>query len=382
MTSTAKQTEGEMTARMLGRGAGPGFRPPGEFARRLRRKLGDYARGGAVRRFADRWQWAQIASVLLIGTGTYVSLVSGAAEGSYLAAAGLVAVSAFACFMMLVVLGHDAAHGSASSRKWVNEAAVFGVFAVLGVSGALWRDRHLRLHHPYPNVAGTGIDADSANVVRLAPDKPRHWYHRLQPLYAVMLYSIGLVQLVWVDDFITFRAERRARPKTFGGTRQVLAFAGSKLLHLALFVGLPIVVGGFDPLSVAAGYFFATAIVSLCFATLVIGTHVSDLAVFPEVGADGRLPHDWATHQLVTSVDWSPFSRLAAAMTGGANAHTAHHLFPGWAHSHAAALLRIVVEAARESGLNYRATSFAGMVGGHLRHVLDMARPAPGASAA
>jgi linoleoyl-CoA desaturase len=110
---------------------------------------------------------------------------------------------------------------------------------------------------------------------------------------------------------------------------------------------------------------------------LVVGTHVSDLAAFPQPDADGRLPHDWATHQLVTSVDWSPTNSLAVLLTGGANAHVAHHLFPGHNHRHMAVFSRIVAECAVKHGLHHEVTTFAGMVRGHWRHLVGLgARPA------
>lgn len=352
------------------------FARPSAFARTLQQKLHAYTSRTADGRFADWAQWVQTGLIAMIGGGAYVALLSRGVGGSTLSALGLVGASAFAAFMMLVTMGHDAAHGSVSRFRPVNNALVFLIFSTLGVSGSLWRDRHQRLHHAFPNVAGTGIDADGASVVRLAPDKPHRWYHRLQPIYAVPLYALGMAQLAWVEDFRDLPRMRRERPHQFGGLGPTLTFYGGKLFHLAIFVGLPMLVGGFGLLQVIAGYALAAAIVSLSFAILVIGTHVSDRAVFPEADREGRLGHDWATHQLLTSVDWAPTSRIAAALTGGANAHTAHHLFPGFSHCHATQLSRIVIEAAREHGLDYNATSFAGMVAGHLRHLGQMSRPA------
>lgn len=351
------------------------FARPSAFARTLQQKLHAYTESTGQGRFADWAQWVQTGLIATVGCGAYVALLSRGVGGSTLSALGLVGISAFAAFMMLVTMGHDAAHGSISRFRRVNEIAVFLIFSTLGVSGSLWRDRHQRLHHAFPNVPGTGIDADGASVVRLAPDKPHRWYHRLQPLYAIPLYALGMVQLAWVEDFRDLPRMRRERPHQFGGTGPLLTFVGGKLFHLAIFVALPMLIGGFGLLQVLVGYGLAAAIVSLCFATLVIGTHVSDRAVFPEADAQGRLGHDWATHQLITSVDWAPTSRIAAALTGGANAHTAHHLFPGFSHCHAAHLSRIVIDAARQHGLDYRATSFAGMVAGHLRHIGQMSRP-------
>ena len=108
---------------------------------------------------------------------------------------------------------------------------------------------------------------------------------------------------------------------------------------------------------------------------LVVGTHVSNLAEFPEPDAQGRLPHDWATHQLVTSVDWAPTHRLAVLLSSGANAHAAHHLFPGHHHRHLALLSRIVAETAAEHGVPHCVTSFSGMLRGQWRQLVVLSRP-------
>jgi linoleoyl-CoA desaturase len=72
---------------------------------------------------------------------------------------------------------------------------------------------------------------------------------------------------------------------------------------------------------------------------------------------------------LATSVDWAPESPLAIFISGGANAHAAHHLFPRLSHRHAAAATRIIRQTAREFAVPYNETSFAGMVRGHFRHL-------------
>jgi linoleoyl-CoA desaturase len=92
----------------------------------------------------------------------------------------------------------------------VNRAAVFGCFAILGIDGARWRDRHLRLHHRVPNLPGTGIDADSVTLLRLAPDKPWRPWHRFQPAYAPLLYAAGHAGLAWIDDWAMRCAADRA----------------------------------------------------------------------------------------------------------------------------------------------------------------------------
>ena len=70
-----------------------------------------------------------------------------------------------------------------------------------------------------------------------------------------------------------------------------------------------------------------------------------------------------------------PESRLASLLIGGANAHVAHHLFPGHSHRHAATLSRVIARTAAEHGLEHRVATFAGMIAGQWRHLVALSRP-------
>jgi linoleoyl-CoA desaturase len=345
------------------------FQAPGGFAKAVNRSA--HAALEGVPRFGDAAQGLRAAAFALAGFWAYGMLLAGAHAWQAIA---LIAVASFCAFMMIVQVGHDASHGALSSRPWVNRAALFLSFAILGVDGAQWRDRHIRLHHQVVNLPGTGIDADSVSLFRLAPDKAWRWWMRLQPLYAPLLYAAGHISLAWLEDFAGLVARRREGRREFTGPGALAQFAASKAVHVGLFLLVPWFVRRPSLECLGLGYLFASALIAVCFVLLVVGTHVSDLAAFPEPGADGQLPHDWATHQLVTSVDWSPENRLAVLLTGGANAHVAHHLFPGHNHRHMARLSRLIAETAAAHGLTHHVTSFSGMVAGQWRHLVAMSR--------
>jgi linoleoyl-CoA desaturase len=121
-------------------------------------------------------------------------------------------------------------------------------------------------------------------------------------------------------------------------------------------------------------YLLAMSVCSLAFAIMAVGTHVSVLAEFPLPDANGRLPYDWAVHQLATSVDWSASNPIAIGLTGGANAEAAHHLFPAFSHRHAAKLTKIIYEEAAAHGVTYHAVSFPQMLLAHWRQIIQLSR--------
>jgi linoleoyl-CoA desaturase len=111
------------------------------------------------------------------------------------------------------------------------------------------------------------------------------------------------------------------------------------------------------------------------FVVINIGTHIADVASFVDPTKDGSIAHDWATHQAMTAVDWSPESHVAIAITGGANSHAAHHLFPEAAHCHNAALSRVVAATAREYAKPHHVLTFWGMVRSHMGQLIALSEP-------
>ncbi len=343
------------------------FAPPTAFARDLNTRVHEALAGMGENRFGDARLWVRVSLVAAVGAAAYGLLLRN--PGSLWLDAISIVVAAVCAFMLMVQLGHDAAHGSVSRKPWVNRLALFLTFAILGVDGALWRDRHNRIHHPLPNVPGNGVDTDViGGVFRLASHKNWHWWMRLQPFYAPLLYSLGHASLVWVEDFGLLR---RAR----AGGRTIAVFVLGKAIHGVIFLWLPWATLDPSMIDLALGYALASGSIALAFAILTFGNHISDLAECPSPAADGMLPHDWATHQLVTSVDWSPSNPVALFFSGGANAHAAHHLFPGHSHRHMALLSRIIAQTAHEHGLRHQVTDFRGMLRGHVRHLVALSRP-------
>jgi linoleoyl-CoA desaturase len=103
--------------------------------------------------------------------------------------------------------------------------------------------------------------------------------------------------------------------------------------------------------------------------------HSVDAAEHPGQ-TDGRLPAEWAVHQVETTVDFARRNRLLTWYVGGLNYQVEHHLFPRVAHTHYPALARIVEETCAGFGVRYRAyRSFAGVLASHYRFLREMGRP-------
>jgi linoleoyl-CoA desaturase len=246
---------------------------------------------------------------------------------------------------------------------------------LIGVDPHLWQLRHAKSHHIFPNVNGCDIDIDSNLFIRLSPNHPRRWYQRYQHIYAPFLYAIVGFQSATVQDVQYLFKKELANLKDIAHPRSFYFwFAARKAIWVAIMFAIPILVLPFPWWQVILGAFIANAVASFVFVALLIGTHFAEEAAFPEPRADGSFEHDFATHALITSLDWNPQSRIAQLVAGGANAHAAHHLFPHMSHAHYVPVSRIIEETAREYAIPYNRTTFFGLVRSHLRFLRKMGR--------
>jgi fatty acid desaturase len=66
-----------------------------------------------------------------------------------------------AALLAAINIGHDGAHAALARPRWINDVALYTTFMLIGADPYLWRMRHVRSHHVFPNVNGCDIDIDS-----------------------------------------------------------------------------------------------------------------------------------------------------------------------------------------------------------------------------
>jgi linoleoyl-CoA desaturase len=285
----------------------------------------------------------------------------------------------FGLFALLLAInvGHDAAHHSLVKGNFLNQLLQCAAFLPLGVDAYLWRLRHARSHHMFPNVNGCDIDIDHNPFFRLSPNQPSRWYFRHQAAYAPVMYCLVALHTIWWQDLAYLRKKDLANLRDLHhGRLRVAQFVLCKFLYVALVLAVPLLALSLPWWDVVLNYLAANFAVSLMFVFLLIGTHFSTEAEFPAPSPDGSLPFTWSEHVLRTSVDWSP-SSLITFWLGGINAHAAHHLFPHLPHAYYGRISPIIEDAARAFGLPYHRTSFTGIVDSHFRFLARLGRPVP-----
>jgi linoleoyl-CoA desaturase len=351
------------------------FRDTGSdaFTRTLRKRVNAYLRDQGGNRLAD---WRILFKLFLYGMFAalcYAALMSGA-YGAWSSLA--LAIGYGVCVLLVGVnIGHDGAHGVLTGRQAVDRFLQIVSFAFIGVDGYLWRMRHNGSHHVFPNVNGCDADIDQNPFLRLSPNHPRRSYQRFQHLYAPVVYFLVSLHSIFFQDF-QYLAKRHLANMHY--IRHPLwawcSFCLAKIVYFTMSLLLPLLLLPFAWWQIVIGFVVVNGIMSIIFVFLLIGTHFAEQAEFPALDAEGHLPGNATLHAFSTSVDWNPDSRLANFISGGANAHVAHHLFPRISHIHYIPVTRIIRETAAEFGVRHNVTSFPGLVASHFAFLRRMAR--------
>jgi Fatty acid desaturase len=106
--------------------------------------------------------------------------------------------------VMLVIiflnLIHEAVHNTLFRRKWLNALYIY-FFDLMGANSYIWKVRHTRLHHNYPNIMGWDSDIEQSPLVRVFPHGKFSGIHKYQHIYMPMLYPLFLLNWLLVRDF-------------------------------------------------------------------------------------------------------------------------------------------------------------------------------------
>ena len=174
-----------------------------------------------------------------------------------------------------------------------------------------------------------------------------------------------LPYLALIEDWQLLATARKNPTSRFRRRRAVTAFLATKAIFLAYALAFPLLALDITVGQLLLGFLTATATALLLFVMVNIRPHILEHAAFISPDETRTIEHDWATHQAMTAINWVPYSRWASFLTGGANARTAHHIFPDAAHSHNRAVTRLVRKSARKFVLPHNVTSFWGMLAVH-----------------
>jgi linoleoyl-CoA desaturase len=254
---------------------------------------------------------------------------------------------------------HDANHGAYSKKDSVNRW-IGKIVNMVGGYAPTWKIQHNILHHTYTNVEGYDEDIQPPPFLRFSPNAELKPIHKYQHFYAWFFYGLMTFSWITAKDFKQlYRYKALDLTKTenpnFGALLAELIFF--KVLYYILVLVLPILMIDISwywfPIFLFGLHFVAGSILAYVFQP----AHVVPEVEFVEADADLTIPNNFAIHQMQTTANFAPKSRILYWLVGGLNYQVEHHLFPNICHVHYKGLSKVVKQTAEEFGVPYNTHS-------------------------
>lgn len=271
---------------------------------------------------------------------------------------------------------HDAIHGSYSKNKKTNKILGY-TFNLIGANDSVWRIQHNILHHTYPNIEGSDDDINQPFFLRFSPNSKRLKLHRFQYFYVWIFYCLSTISWITAKDFVKI-----TRFKNMGFLnkkneykKEIGQIIGWKLLYYSYTLILPLIMVPLSPWIVILAFLSMHVVTGFLISTVFQVAHIIPATEFPVPDGKNNIEGDWYAHQLATTSNFSPRSRIFSWLIGGLNYQVEHHLFPNICHIHYKNISKIVSDTAKEFGIPYHTKStFIGAIADHVKMLKILGR--------
>lgn len=271
--------------------------------------------------------------------------------------------------MIFLNIIHDAVHGTIFRNKQLNEWYVY-LFDLIGANSYIWRVRHIRFHHNYPNVNGwdTDIEQGTRSLARIFPTGKALPFHRYQHIYLPLLYPFYLFNWLLIRDFKDFFNKKKTIWKLVDIPRQeYIKLFVFKAFFLFYLIVLPQWILSVGWLKVMAGFALMLFTASIFSLMVLLSPHANVDSEFPVPDEQNKLPHSWMMHMLTTTNDVTHDNWFTRFFMGSFNFHVAHHLFPNVNHVYYPEITGLLKQCTATHGLPYRQFSLGDSLLNHFR---------------
>lgn len=249
---------------------------------------------------------------------------------------------------------HDGAHGSYSSKSWVNKLAASTMF-LLGSNTFNWKIQHNIQHHTFTNIFNSDPDISIKNVIRLSEHAPYKKYHRYQHIFAFPLYGLMTLArfLAEINTLISYTKQGITRERNVNSIAELVKLIATKIVYLFIIIGFPLLFTDFSIGQILIGFAIMHIVAGGIMGTVFQMAHVVEGAEQPLPDSNNMIHTEWMVHQLNTTSDFGRKSGLFSWYIGGLNFQIEHHLFQNVCHVHYPAIAPIVQATAEEYGFTY-----------------------------
>ncbi|MGC4101649.1 fatty acid desaturase family protein [Ferruginibacter sp.] len=322
-----------------------------EFYQSLKSAVDEYFEKKHVKKTGDWRLFSKTIILISAAVVAYCLLMFASLPAlAALALCGLLGYT-LACIGFSVM--HDANHGSYSTKPLLNDFLGLSM-NFMGASSFFWKQKHNIIHHTYTNV--DGIDDDIAKSPIIRQCESQRWVpaHKVQHLYLVPIYALSTIFWLFIMDFTKYFTHKIYTTDAWKmTTKNHIIFWATKILYVAFYMVIPIMVWGFLPW--LAGFFVMHAFMGLTLSIVFQLAHVVENTEFETIALDEtkHIETAWAEHQIKTTANFAMGNKVISWFVGGLNYQIEHHLFPRISHVHYPAISKIVQEKCAEYNLPY-----------------------------
>jgi len=341
------------------------------FERQLRDRVSAYFEVNHCSKKANTTAWIKTWSLLAVWVLTLGLLYT--IKTSFAGCLGLYLLHGIAALLVVFNIGHDAVHQTLSHKSWINTTWGY-TFNLIGGNRYAWHLKHNLAHHSATNIHQYDLDIETTPLFRVSPHSRYRRHYRYQHLYILPLYCLMSLLLVFVMDFKAMMLMRYNRSLRTRIIKWIGLIAG-KLLYIGYIIVLPVYTLPLTAGEVVTCFLLMHALVGLLISLVLLPSHFIAPVAYYEPSETGGLPSTWTIHQLLTTVDIAPRSRLLNATVGGLNANVIHHIFPAIHHCHFLPLVKILAKTAADHHIPYYQYSLWKGMRQHMAYLKKMGQP-------
>lgn len=324
-----------------------------EFSKIVRKRVHAYFKERNLSKTGNHQMVLKTTCMLLLFLVPLTILGTGIVHSPYLLF-GLYLISGLGMAGIGLGVMHDAIHGAYSHNRTVNKYMGY-TMNLIGANATVWRIQHNVLHHTYTNIEAADDDINTPFFLRFSPHTKRYWIHRFQYVYIWLFYGLSTLSWVTTKDFIRIRRYKHMGflHKKGAYRKELLKLISWKLFYYCYVLVIPLLMVSLPYWMVLLAFLSMHFVTGLSISLIFQTAHIMPDTQFPQPDKNGVIMQDWAIHQLATTSNYAPKSRIFSWCIGGLNYQIEHHLFPNICHIHYRKISGIVSDTAREYNIPY-----------------------------
>src|SRR5690606_37222857 len=184
-------------------------------------------------------------------------------------------------------LVHEAVHYTLFKSKWLNHLYIY-FFDLMGANSYIWKTRHIKLHHRFPNVMNWDSDFEQSSLAKIFPQAESKKFHKYQHTYLPFIYPMYLFNWLLVRDFKDFFSDKAIVRHVVKIPRiEYFKLFFFKLFYLFYLIVIPKLVLGVSWGAVLLGFVLMIFTASVLSLIVLLSPHANVESEFPQEDEDG-----------------------------------------------------------------------------------------------